>query len=108
MQRKKKLFANAGYLKDEIKRQSDLKLSRHPKCSNWTNPKCQEWLGQNPITDDVELEWTSHKVKEVHASLDAALQEARVIYSNEKKKKPNWDFISWLRYIHCLTDVSLC
>ena len=38
--KKKKLFAKAGYLKDEIKQQSDLKLSRHPKCSNWTNPKC--------------------------------------------------------------------
>ena len=70
------MFAKAGYLKDEIKRRSDLKLSRHPRCSNWTNPKCREWLGQNPITDDVELEWISNKEKEVHASLDAALQEA--------------------------------
>ena len=74
---------------------------------NWTNPKCREWLGQNPITDDAELEWISHKVKEVHASLDAALQEVLVIDSNQKKKKPNWDFISWLHYIHCLTDESL-
>ena len=74
---------------------------------NWTNPKCREWLGQNPITDDAELEWLSHKVKEAHASLDAALQEALVIDSSQKKKKPNWDFISWLRYIHCLTDESL-
>ena len=105
--KKKKLLAKAGYLKDEIKQQSELKLIRHRKCSNWTNPKCQEWLGQNPITDDVELEWISHKVKEVHASLDAALQEALVIDSNQKKKKPNWDFISWLHYIHCLTDESL-
>ena len=40
-------------------------------------------------------------------SLDAALKEARDIDSNEKKKKPNWDFISWLHYIHCLTDESL-
>ena len=87
--KKKKLFAKAGYLKDEIKQQSDLKLIRNPKCSNWTNPKCQEWLGQNPITDDAELQWISHKVKEVHASLDAALQEAPVIDSNQKKKKPN-------------------
>ena len=74
---------------------------------NWTNPKCREWLGQNPITDDAELEWLSHKVKEVHASVDAALQESLVIDSSQKKKKPNWDFISWLRYIHCLTDESL-
>ena len=56
MQRKTKLFVKAGYLKDEIKQWSDLKLIRHPKCSNWTNPKCKEWLGQHPITDDAELE----------------------------------------------------
>ena len=55
----------------------------------------------------MELEWLSHKVKEVHASLDSALQEALVIDSSQKKKKPNWDFISWLCFIHCLTDESL-
>ena len=38
------------------------------------------------MTDDAELEWISHKVKEVHASLDAALQEALVIDSNQKKR----------------------
>ena len=80
--KKKKLFAKAVYLKDEIKQQSDLKLIGHPKCLNWTNPRCQEWLGQYPITDDAELEWISHKVKEVHASLDAALQEALVSQKN--------------------------
>ena len=40
-------------------------------------------------------------------SLDAALQEALVIDSSQKKNKPNWDFNSWLHYIHCLTDESL-
>ena len=72
-----------------------------------SSPKCQEWPSQNPITDDLELEWLSKKVKEVHTSLDAAIQEALIIDSSQKKKKPNWDFISWLQYIHCLTDESL-
>ena len=42
-------------------------------------------VGQNPITDDTELEWIRKKVKEVHASLDAALKEARDIDSNKKR-----------------------
>ena len=41
-------------------------------------------------------------------SLDAALQEDLVIDSDQKKKKPNWVFISWLCYIHCSTDESFC
>jgi hypothetical protein len=100
---------NTDFCKEVARRATLFNVFPVPRPSNWTRQLCMEWLQQNPVRNEADIEFLTKEVARVHDILVRAQQQqqdSELLPSTVSTGGGrNWrGVVPYLRVIMCLTQ----
>jgi hypothetical protein len=98
LKKKKLIKPSLKDLIEEIGRRST--VEGHPRCANWQQKRCKDWLEKNPIIEDEDVEFLKRETNRFLTTIEEAGAECQ-----EAQPGGSWrGSIPYLRLIQCLTE----
>jgi hypothetical protein len=100
---------NTDYVKEVARRAEHFNISPAPRPSNWTRAQIMEWLEQNTIREEKDIEFLTNEVSRLCVVLERAQQQTRttteLVSTNAGGSGRNWrGAVPYLRIIMSLTQ----
>ena len=104
---------NTDYVNEIMRRANLFHIAPVPRPSNWTRVQTLEWLGRNPVRNELDIQFLRNEVLRLENVLKRRTQEEQALHLDGGGgaiggRRGNWrGYVPHLRIIMCLTQDNI-